>query len=248
MIIRDPRDVASVWKDTKALTFDYFMQNAFRGIGVPKASYEMMFQKNPARLYHGTEEADPFFVSENPSAKRYIDIQEDWIKEQLQPGERMNQVQILFLGHINETLRWDMISPRLVISADSAERTVSLYNWCRYTLVDAGSKAFLGLEILDLDPDFVQHYIDWEDTSWKVAHQHPNILSRDMHRTRKILVDVFTEYYALHPDQRPGLSWLFDRMQSEQQKLGLKLRDAAAISVIMLWGYVEDFGHGNREC
>jgi len=240
VIVRDPEDIATVWKDTKALTFDKFIQSAFRGIGVPSTSYAIMFQEDPASFVVSKDRPAPLFACENPSKKRYIDLQEDWIKEQLQPGERMRTVQKLFLGYIDKGLHWNNFTSKFVLSANAENHTISLYNFCRYTLVDAGTKTFLGEEIFHLDPDFVQHYIEWENTSWKVAFQHPGIFSKDMHKTRKNLVDVIARYYSLQPCQRPGLSWLFDRMQSEQRKLGLKLNETAAISLIMLWGYVEN--------
>jgi hypothetical protein len=59
-----------------------------------------------------------------------------------------------------------------------------------------------------------------------------------MAKARETLVQTLTKYYSLQPSQRPGLCWLFDRMQSEQRKLGMTVRDAASIGVSMIWTFV----------
>ncbi|KAI9648842.1 hypothetical protein NHQ30_003483 [Ciborinia camelliae] len=236
VIIRDPEHAMAVWKDTKALTFDYFIQKSFKGIGVPEKSLHPMFREHPGSFFRDQQNATSHFVRDNPKNKRYIDVQEDWIREQLAPGPRMNAMAETFLRYIGEMLQAPPSSPKILLHSDLKGEVVRLYNWCRYPLVEAGTKAFLGKEVFDLDANCVQHYMDWEETSWKVAHQHPVFLSRDMIKARQNLMETFAKYYALEPARRPNLSRLFKRMQSEQQKLGLKLNEAASISIIMLWG------------
>lgn len=238
VIVRNSHDVPPVWKSTKALTFDYFAQNIHRGIGVPDSSISRIWEEDPAKFYRGPEKPQPFFIKENPMRKNYFDVQEGWIKDQLQPGARMNEVQRISSEFIISAVSWNMSSPYYIRSIEVAEKIVSLFHWCRHTLIKTASEAFLGPGILNVDADFVQHYIEWENTSWKVAYQHPRFLARDMQRARQRLIDTISRFYTLSAEGRPGISWLFERMQSEQQKLGLSVQAASAISLIMLWGYV----------
>ena len=195
-----------------------------------------MFQENPAHFMHGSTISKSRLIRENPREKCYVDLQDEWIKEQLLPGDRMDAIQITFLGYINRSLQWGMSSPKYVLSDTPGEKVVGLHNWVRYVLVDAGTKAFLGPGILNIDPDFVQHYIDFEEASWKLAHQHPSFLSRDLHVAKSRLIKTFATYYQLPDGQRPELNWLFHTMQSEQQQLGLSIDEAAAMNLIMFWG------------
>ena len=236
VIVRTSQDISDIWKDTKALSFDSFIQDMFRGIGVSQKSYSRMFLDHPASFVYETEKSDALFVKENPLDKRYIDLQEGWIKEQLQPGDRMEKVQALLLDYIDKLMTWETSPPACVLSENSEQKVIGLRNWTRHVLIDAGTKAFIGPEILKIDTDFLQHYMDWEDLSWKVVHQYPAFLARDMQKARAHLVKTFSEYYTLPPKERPQLSWLFDRMQSEQRKLGLTIDEAASISIIMLMG------------
>lgn len=209
-----------------------------------------MFREQPASFYEhqdeGSKEA-PFFVKENPLNKRYIDIQDDWIKEQfqVQSSERGKVADQVFLGYLDKSLIWDKLStPRFLISEHTdgygGFKVLSLYSFCRFILVDAACMTFLGPEILEIDPEFIEHYIKWDNTSWKILHQVPWFLRRDLNKTRDKLVDTLTKYYSRPKEERPNLSWLFNRMQSEQQHLGISLHDAASISILMLWAYVSN--------
>ena len=236
VIVRNSHDVPLVWKSTKSLTFDYFAQKIHRGIGVPDSSISRIWEEDPAKFYRGPEKPQPSFIVENPTRKNYFDVQEGWIKDQLQPGARMNEVQRVSTELIISAVSWNTSSPHYIRSTEVAEKTISLFHWCRHTLIKTASEAFLGHSIFSIDAEFVQHYMEWESTSWKVAYQHPGFLARDMQRARQRLIDTFTRFYTLSAKERPGISWLFERMQSEQQKLGLSIQVASAISLIMLWG------------
>lgn len=223
------------------------MQNTFAGIGLREATYSLMFLERPASLYKRNQEDEneaPFFVKENPLDKRFIDIQDEWIKEQFQGGERAKAAEKLLLEYLDKLLIWDKLStPRYLISEDPEHGTksLSLYSFCRYTLVDAACMTFIGPEILDIDPQFVEHYVQWDNTSWKIPHQVPRIFCRDLNKARDKLVDAFVKYYSRPEEERPRISWLFNRMQSEQQRLGFSVQETASISILMLWAYVTNF-------
>ncbi|GAD96064.1 hypothetical protein BC1G_07665 [Paecilomyces variotii No. 5] len=244
LIVRNPNDVLAVWRDTKSLSFDHYMQNTFAGIGVRESSYSLMFRERPATFYktnHDVGKEAPFFVKENPLDKRFIDIQDEWIKEQFQSSERAKATEKLLLEYMDSSLAWEKLSTsRYLISEDldcraGGTKVLSLYSFCRYTLVDAACMTFLGPEILNVDPEFVEHYVQWDNTSWKIPHQVPRFLCRDLNKARDKLVNAFVKYYSQPEEERPHLSWLFSRMQSEQQHLGFSLHEAASISILMLW-------------
>ncbi|KAH7369586.1 cytochrome P450 [Rhexocercosporidium sp. MPI-PUGE-AT-0058] len=238
IMIRTPEDIKAVWNDTKSLSFDDYLAAVTKGFGVPAAHYVLASKNDPAKLWKGDLKETPFFVKDNPAKKRLVSLQEGWIKEALHPGEKMDTVSKIFLGNIEQLIPTYLSDPRVIVgSSESGDGQIfSLYKWGRYVLADAGSKAFLGQEIFGIDPDFVQHYIDWENLSWKIPYQRPGFLSRDVRAAEEVLVQTFMKYYFLDSAERPNLSWLFNRMQSEQRHLGLTLHDAGATALIMLWG------------
>ncbi|KAH7383064.1 cytochrome P450 [Cadophora sp. MPI-SDFR-AT-0126] len=239
IVLRKPENVKAVWNDTKSFSFDDYLRAVFAGFNIPPSSYTAAFKEDPARFWHGDEKLAPYFVKENPAKKRYTDLQDGWMKEALQPGKKMDAVSRIFLRNIEQLIPVYLLDHRVKSgrSEDSGQgQTVDLYKWGRYVLADAGSRAFLGSEILGIDPDFVQHYIDWEDLSWKIPWNYPGFLSHDMYKARETLVQVFMRYYTLEPSQRPNLNWLFDRIRNEHQQLGMSLRDAGTVALIVLWG------------
>ncbi|KAK0114733.1 hypothetical protein ONS95_014218 [Cadophora gregata] len=238
IVLRRPEDVKAVWNDTKSFSFDDYLRAVFAGFDIPPSRYTSAFKDDPARFWHGDENEVPLFVKENPAKKRYVDLQDGWMKEALQPGKKMDALSEVFMGHIERLIPVYLSDPRVKAGdGDSVHgQVVDLYKWGRCVLADAGSRAFLGMEILAIDPDFVQHYIDWGDLSWKIPWNYPSILSQDMYKARETLVQVFMNYYSLEPSKRPNLNWLLERMQNEQQQLGMSLHDAETVALIVLWG------------
>ena len=238
-MLRKPEDVKAVWNDTKSFSFDDYLRAVFAGFNIPPSSYIAAFKDDPAKLWHGDEKDTPYFVKDNPAKKRFVNLQDGWMKEALQPGKKMDALSEIFMGHIEHLIPVYLSDPRVNIgqAEDNGEgQLIDLYKWGRYVLADAGSRAFLGSEIMIIDPDFVQHYTEWEDLSWKIPWNYPSILSQDMYKARETLVQDFMRYYVLEPSQRPNLNWLFDRMQHEHQQLGMTVHDAGTVALIVLWG------------
>ncbi|KAF2196239.1 cytochrome P450 [Delitschia confertaspora ATCC 74209] len=231
VVIRNVDEVSMLWKSTKAFTFDGFIQDMYRGIDIPESSFMPLFAD--LHTFGKFEDPQPAFIAENPNKKPYIEVQFDWIKDQLQPGPLMEDTLQKIYGNLSHLLEWDNMSPAL-FRAEEKTRVVNLYQWSQHFLVEAAIKAFMGPELFDLDPNFTQHYIDWENTSWKVAYRYPAIFARDMHKAKEIVVDALEGYFAL--DSRPNISWLFERMQTEQRRTGIPRRQAACLNLLMLLG------------
>ncbi|MCJ1436397.1 hypothetical protein MMC27_005776 [Xylographa pallens] len=237
VIVREAHDVDSIWRETRSLTFDDMIQQMFDGVRIPRYLYLRMFVPDPGTLFSNREKPNALFVHENPLRKRYIDLQMEWFKQQFLGGERMNKLQTACFQRLDHIMHWDMIPERAILSQTLDDKVVSLYDWCRHAIIEVGTFALMGPELLKADPNFNTEYMKWEDHSWKVLYQHPDILSRGMLKAQKRLVDVLSQYYSQEPAKRPNLCWLFERMQSEQQKLGLRVQDAAGITIITLLGY-----------
>ncbi|KAK0107020.1 hypothetical protein ONS95_003734 [Cadophora gregata] len=237
IVIRSPNDIKTIWNDPKSFTFDEYMIGIVKGLGISPSHYSLAFEENPAKLWKGSDSDAPHFVKENPAKRRLVSLQENWMKEALQPGPKMEAASELFRENIKGLVPIFLAHPRVAATGSkNLGELISLFKRGRYVLAGAGTKAFLGPKIFDIDPDFVQHYLDWEDLSWKIPYGHPKILSKDMLEAEEVLVQVLMKYFAFDPIHRPNLNWLFDTMQSNQRKIGLTAHDAGAAAIVMLWG------------
>ena len=201
MIVRDAQDVDAMWKETRSLTFDDMIQQMFDGVRIPRSIYSRMFIGDPASLVKRPEKSDALFVRENPLRKRYIDLQMEWFKQQFLGGERMDRLQLTCFERLDSIMHWNMIPGPAVLSQAYDTKIVSLYDWCRHTLIEAGTFALMGPELLEIDPHFNQEYMQWEGHSWKVLYQHPDFLSQGMLKAQQRLVDVLSQYYSREPGQ-----------------------------------------------
>ncbi|PVH76245.1 cytochrome P450, partial [Cadophora sp. DSE1049] len=237
IVIRAPDGIKAIWNDPKSFTFDDYMIGIVKGLGIPPSHYSLAFEENPAKLWKGGDSDAPHFVKENPARRRLVRLQENWMKDALQPGVKMEAASEIFREHIKQLIPVYVSDPRVAAAGSKNDgELVSLFRWGRYVLAEAGTKAFLGPEIFNIDPDFVQHYLDWEDLSWKIPYGHPKFLSKDMFQAEEVLVQALMKYFALDPTQRPSLNWLFDIMQYDQRKIGLTAHDVGAAAIVMLWG------------
>ena len=79
-MLRKPEDVKAVWNDTKSFSFDDYLRAVFAGFNIPASSYIAAFKDDPAELWHGDEKDAPYFVKDNPAKKRYVNLQDGWMK------------------------------------------------------------------------------------------------------------------------------------------------------------------------
>lgn len=208
---------------------------------MPEERYKLLFKPNPAELWKGDEKDAPFFVKENPAKKRYVSLQENWFKEQLLPGEKMNALSKDLMLYVEKSIP-DYLSNKNCFPAKGGGVIVDLNHWGRECLATGASMAMLGVELFQREPGFALDYMEWEDLSWKIALQHPPSDSEDIRNRGQHLIKVITKYYALNPSIRPRLSWWFERMRSEQLALGLTEDDVATFALLVLWGYVSPSG------
>jgi hypothetical protein len=109
VVIRDFQDVAALWKNTTALTYDPFVEAVMKSFGIAPASVEKAFAK-PETLIHGEVRSRSLLINENPSEKPYIHIPSDWFKVQLLSRDRLQRLQDIYQGYLEKFLKRDDLS------------------------------------------------------------------------------------------------------------------------------------------
>lgn len=236
VVIRDFQDVAAVWKNTTALSFDPFVMAVMKSFGIAPASVERIYAK-PENLIHGDVRSKSLLINENPSQKSYIHIQSDWLKLQLLSRDRLEKLQDTYQGYLEKSLVWNNLSCSYIISCSctSESKKISLRDFCRYTVSRCGMNTFFGEKLLQVAPSFPQDYQKFEDDSWKIFYHFPHILAKDLHLAKDRAIDALVEYLALPEEQRPGLTWIFETMNIELGYLALPPRDKVGIIILITW-------------
>lgn len=96
-------------------------------------------------------------------------------------------------------------------------------------------KSFFGTKLFENSPSFLSSYQQFEDDSWKVFFNYPRFMAKDLHRIKDKALDDLVTYFALPTEQRPGLAWIFQTLDSELKGLGINPRDRAGIVMMITW-------------
>ena len=130
-------------------------------------------------------------------------------------------------------MRAENFTQHFVLSSTSREMTTSLHKWCQYVLVSAGTTAFFGETLLQMYPDLLQNFVDFDDHNWMVWYKWPDAT---LMRTPKAKVlKALEEYLSLPKEKRSGVAWIIETMEDSQRNLGMNDSDIAAVVMTLLW-------------
>jgi hypothetical protein len=120
-IATSAQDVSSIYKSSKAFDFNAIINDIFEGFGIMQKMYEPNWGQR----------------------KHWIDIIHEIFKEQMHPGEKLVELQTIFLRKIDDCLSWDRLSGAMVLSEPSDNvKVVSIYKLTYEVLVSAASTSF----------------------------------------------------------------------------------------------------------
>ena len=235
VIIRSTQDVDVLWKKTVAFTFDAFVQNVMTAFGLDYQSVENMFTDDPAHLVPRDAKSSSILSNDNRMGKCYFQLQKNWLRSQLHPGEHLEDIQRKYVHYLTESVAWNRLSGPFTISTNGNQKLVSLTSFNQEILGTCAMKAFFGEELFEASPSFWSHYQHFEDASWKVFYNYPRIFARSLHEAKDRALDDLINYCALPTEHRPGTVWLFRTMETELTNLGLDERDRAGMIMLIVW-------------
>ncbi|KAK0721228.1 cytochrome P450 [Apiosordaria backusii] len=223
VILRNVQDVASVWRNTQALTIDGFIIFA-----------------SPRDLIKDEEsQSKSLLIKENPQNKGYMDWERDFFTAQLLEPDRLRKLLDKYLGHLREVLAWDNLSSCYVMAPSASDppqdksKTVSLQVFCRYTVSYCSTTTFFEPKLQQVAPQLLQDYQDFERLSWKVFYRLPPFLARSSHAAKEKAIDGLEKYLSLGEEERPELETIFLAINNELTHIGVGRRDAAAFIVVI---------------
>ena len=235
IILTSIRDVATVWKDTQALTFDPFVRQLMTLLGMSKQVQGILYQHEPENIVKDEKKAESLLVADNPFHKAFYHLQMDWVKQQLS-GTMLTDMGENFLGCIDKSLHVENFSPSFVESTVPGGKIVSLKKWVRYSLVHSAATAFFGSKMKAVDPQFVFYYFAFEEAAWKMLYQYPKPLARDLYGAAESILSAMSRFYDIPQSQRPDTVWMFRTIETEMRALGLTSRDIAIMTFMLFWG------------
>lgn len=159
-------------------------------------------------------------------------------RQQLLPGKELDVLQATLVNKIHDSLRWQNMSERIIVSTAQNKRSISLLGWCREVLLDSATRAFFDECLMQIDPELFQSFFIFDELSWKLHFNYPRFLAKKMYTAKDRIIDALVIYFSLPKSERTGESWLIDKLETEMRTLGIGTRDIAAIIMPLYWVYV----------
>ena len=230
-VLTSPKDTTEAYKNTTSLSFDGFVRDLMLSCGGSPSGVDKMYQP-PAKDGKGH-----VMIAPNPMHKCLANLTVDFHKQQLLPGDELDKLGYQFLRIINEHLQWEkMTSQRgYVVEVNREGVDVSLFKWCGDILVDAGTRAYFGERLLQIDPNLLQSFFEYDEKAWMLLFQYPHFLSKDMYAAKQRIIDALSTYFRLPKEQRKGEAWFIQALETEQRALGMSDQDVAALLMIVYW-------------
>lgn len=226
-----PDDVSAAYKNTAALSFDKIVRELSITFGVSKDATDKVYRQPTSEVGDITSQK---FETKKIRQKSLAQLNNEFWKQQLLPGDICYELQGKFLKHIEASLQLGNMSGQYVLSHDSISgKTVSLLRWTQEVLLNAALRVFFGDRLVDLEPDLSRHFLEFDDDNWKLWYKWPN--ATKMHAAKSKLAKTLQRYLALPKEERPGAAFIVETMEKTQRALGMSEEDIAKILSMVIF-------------
>ncbi|KAL8729917.1 MAG: hypothetical protein Q9181_004832 [Wetmoreana brouardii] len=224
-ILTSYTSIVAAYKNNATLDYSPIIQELMRSFGVSEEGISKVFE--PSEQFIQKSQAY------NPHKKTFFKLKSDFYHTQLHPGPRFEATQESFVRLLDETMRFENIPASVTLQATSGMKSVSLYRLCQEVFVKVGTQVFFGKQLLNIDPDLVHDFIEFDDNNWMVFYNWPqkSVATKPM---KRILAVIMT-YLDLSKAQRPDSAWLIDRFEDAQAQLETPKEDVAVVLMMLLW-------------
>lgn len=228
-ILTSVKDVAVVYKQTSALTFDGFMYDMMVSFEAKPATLHKMW------LFPQSDGTGYQSVAKNPHQKCLAQLTRDFHHQQLEPGPQMTDMAAKFLNYIDNGLQWEKVVGKKYYYYDDGSKVVLLKEWCGDVLVEAATRAFFGDTLCEMQPDLCKQFYTFDDESWKLIYRFPRFLAPKLYAAKDTITASFVRWFRLPPEKRQGEAWFVRTLEAEQRVLGVDEDEIAKLMVMIYW-------------
>ena len=227
-IITSPKDISSVYKNPQVLTFDGFIKDVYVNFGMSSTGVAQIFE--PVTFKDGK--------TSSPLGQQYAHLATGIQREQLHPGENLDNLIETYLTYIEQQMDWDKLPDSCIMQSLPGKKVVSLRNWCADVLGRATAQAFIGAALLEVDPHLLEDFHTFDSNSWMLLYQYPRIFAKPMFEAIERNTQAFTRYFQLPVEKRDQMCHYIKTVEGKQRKAGMSDRDIAISAQCFFWAYV----------
>lgn len=210
-----PKDMSTVYKNITTLTFDGFIRDLYTTFGMSKDGIRLMWQTHPSKAKGNADIAN----------SQRFHLGEGIHRQQLHPGDQLEEITAKYLHQIQARLRWEEILSVSKSSSTEKGKAVSLYSWCAAVLGNAAIQALFGNVLLEIEPRLLDYFYVFDEESWKLTFQLPPLLARRMHNAKDSSRKAYIRYFQLPPEKRSGACHYIRSVEAKQRQAGMTDKD-----------------------
>ena len=124
-----------------------------------------------------------------------------------------------------------------VVKADGEKgrKTLSLKRLCQHIMLEAGMYSFFGRMINQLDPNFIQNMLVFNENAWMLFYELPRFFASAVMTLQHALRKTFEKFASLPESTRQDQSWGVQQLLVAQEAMGIDLESKACMLLLILW-------------
>ncbi|PSN59697.1 cytochrome P450 [Corynespora cassiicola Philippines] len=226
-IITSAADVSTLYRRTNELTFDSYITDTMSNMGASLDATRRMWQ---------TPQSNAKTQFTNPKNEPLAHLSLSIFQHQLHPGKLMEEIEVVLLDCVNNTLSWEELQRTAKAIVTPGEPSiVSLLEWTASVMLKSATKAFFGEALLKIDPNMLEEYSYFDKHSWKLIYKIPPPWSNGMLKARDKVNNAFTRYFELPVEERSDACWMVKALEVEMKACGIGPRDIGAYLMSIYW-------------
>ncbi|CAI6091935.1 unnamed protein product [Clonostachys chloroleuca] len=229
-IVTAPEDVAAVYKNTVSLGFDGHLNDLLVSFGFGEEALR--------KAWHTPTPGDHNYIPNNPinpDQVNFIHHTEETFKKQLLPGPRMDTIGSVFLEALHQSVQFDHLGFCTSAPPQAPCKHISLYDLCRFTMVDAATRSLFGSHLHDINHCVVNHMLGFNDYAWQVFFRLPRFLGLGVSEPQRHLMDTLRQFVQLPQEKRAHATWAIQTVLQSSEHVGIDLESRTSVLLMMFW-------------
>ena len=225
-ILTSSKDAAAAFADEGIFARDDHLKEMMLKLGVSASAMN--------KIWNGPSQKDPRHANpNNPQQKALQRCSEDIHRQQLLPGEKLDEITDKLCNILEKSFRYDDLPRRHV--GWKTGKTVPLLDFCADIALTPMIRSLVGDSVYDIKPDFSHSFYVFNEEAWKILLvQYPKYAARKLHRAKHGVLEVLHKFIQSPMDLQNEESWLVTNVLEEQKAAGLEDKDRAALLFMLL--------------
>jgi hypothetical protein len=228
--LTSPEDAQAFFRNTSSLEFESVVYELGITFGVSKEAMDLSYTRPTSEA---NDRVSQTLGTRNSRLKSLVDLNKEFWKVQLHPGEEYRKVQDVFLTEITARLKHGQLPPSSVHSTSGTEVTVSLLTLCQCVLIESTLIAFFGEILLRIAPSLVTDFLDFDEENWKLWYKWPK--ATKMNTAKDRMAKAMESYLALGDKSRQDASFIIKTFIKSQRALNTPDEDIAKVLCMLVF-------------